>query len=70
MKFNETMIYRVLSIPGVEWDKSCGYIFALKIPIIILMMIVGIPIAVVIDFFYAALKIDGAPPNSNYTPNA
>lgn len=59
MKFNETLIYRVLSIPGVEWDKSCGYVFALKMPILILMMFVGVPIAIVIDFFYAAANVDG-----------
>jgi len=59
MKFNETLIYRVLSIPGNEWEKSCGYVFALKIPVLIVMMLVGVPTAIVIDFFYAALKVDG-----------
>lgn len=59
MKFNETLIYRVLSIPGIEWDKSCGYVFALKIPVLILLILVGVPIAIVFDFFYAVINVDG-----------
>lgn len=59
MKFNETMTYRVLSIPGIEFDKSCGYVFALKIPVLFFMMLVGVPIAIVLDFFYTALNVDG-----------
>lgn len=57
-KFNETLMYRVLSIPGIERNKCCGYVFALKIPVLLLMMLVGIPVALVLDFFYASLKMN------------
>lgn len=59
MKFNETLIYRVLSIPGIEWDKSCGYVFALKIPVLLLMILIGVPFAIVLDFLCATSKVDG-----------
>ena len=57
MKFNETVIYRTLSIPGDEWEKSCVYIFTMKIPFMILLMLVGIPIAIIVDIWYAFFDI-------------
>lgn len=36
MSFNETLIYRILSIPGKEFEKDCGYFFMLKVPMLFL----------------------------------
>ena len=59
MKFDETLMYRILSIPGTEWDKSCGYIFVLKIPAIFMLVIIGLFTAVVIDMVQASKNVGG-----------
>jgi len=57
MKFNETLIFRILSIPSDEFNNNFLYIFLLKIPKIIIQLLIGIPIALVIDFIYASKRI-------------
>lgn len=57
MKFSETAIYMVLSIPGEEWEKDCGYVFALKVPVLVWMMAFGIPLAIVVDIVKASLGV-------------
>ena len=59
MKFNETLIYRILSIPGDEFEKSCGYIFVLKIPAIFMLMLIGIPTAIIVDLLQATKDVGG-----------
>jgi hypothetical protein len=57
MKFDETLMYRILSIPGTEWDKSCGYIFVLIIPAIFMLVIVGIITALIVDMINATKNV-------------
>ena len=57
MKFDETLLHNVLTMPAKQWKKDCGYIFALKIPVIISMTFFGILIAIIVDFIYATKEI-------------
>lgn len=56
INFTDTLLYRTLSIPGMEWDKSCRYIFALKLPAIFVLVLVGIPVALIVDFIWATIN--------------
>ena len=44
-------------LPIEQWGKDCAYIFTLKIPIIILMTLIGIVIAIIVDFIYAQKEL-------------
>jgi hypothetical protein len=48
MKFSETVLYATIMYPLDEADKSCFYIWLLKIPKFIIAYTIGIVIAVVI----------------------
>lgn len=54
MKFNETLLYSVLSWVNGEIDRLNPYSLILKIPVLLIYLIVGIILAVIIDFFVAA----------------
>jgi hypothetical protein len=58
MSFNETLIYRILSIPGKEFEKDCGYFFMLKVPMLFLIMLVGVPMALIFDIFSHQCVLD------------
>lgn len=57
MNFNETVMYRILSVPSDEWNKSCGYIFALKIPVLMFALFIWIILAFIVDFYRASSEI-------------
>jgi len=57
MKFDETLLHSVLTMPTKQLKKDCWYIFALKIPVIISMTFFGIIIAIIVDFIYAIKEL-------------
>lgn len=57
IKFSETLLHEVLSFPGAQWENSNGYTFVLKIPIIIVLVLIRLPIAIVLDFLFASLDL-------------
>ena len=49
MKFSSTLLYSVLAIPKAEYKDNCFYVKVLKTPLLILMLVIGVPTAIIID---------------------
>lgn len=53
MKFEDTLLRAVLRIPVNEYKENCTYMFVLKLPFLISLMIIAIPTALCVDFIHS-----------------
>lgn len=53
MKFKETVLYKTLLIPVENWKNDCLYTFLLKTPYLLLLLIVGMPMAIICDIYFS-----------------
>lgn len=50
--YKDSLLHTTLSVIPTEFKKS-KYFFVLKSPALLIMMVIGIPLSLVIDFFVA-----------------
>jgi hypothetical protein len=53
MNYQQTLMSRVLSVPSEQWNDNCLYIFILKLPFIVAYCVIGVIVALVVDFVVA-----------------
>ena len=51
--FKDTILFRTVMTPVIYAENNCFYYYILALPYFVLLIVVGVPLAIIIDIFTA-----------------
>lgn len=57
MKFNETLMYKILQMPIEAWEKLNIYSFVLCVPALLVMLVIGIVVSLIFDLVVSVCEL-------------
>jgi len=54
--FKDTLLFKIVMTPAIYAENNCFYYWILALPYLVLLIVVGVPLAIIIDAFTAIAR--------------